>query len=132
MRPSNGGAAGGVTRQMTQPQITYRGMPASPAMDARILELAAKLEDLHPKITKCRVVVNETDKHKNKGNLFEVRVDIHVPGREIVATNQRHEDAYVAINEAFEVLTRQLEEKLEIQRGEVKVHREERGDNSLP
>jgi ribosomal subunit interface protein len=117
---------------MQEPQITYRGMPHSPAMDARIVELAAKLEELHPKITSCRVVVNEADKRKSKGNLFEVRVDVHVPGREIVATNQRHEDAYAAITSAFEVLTRQLEDGLDIQRGEVKLHREERGDNSLP
>ena len=30
---------------MTQPQITYRGLRHSPAMDARILELAAKLDE---------------------------------------------------------------------------------------
>ena len=117
---------------MQEPQITYRGMPHSPAMDARILELAAKLEDLHPKITSCRVVVNEADRHKSKGNQFEVRVDVHVPGREIVATHQKHEDAYAAITSAFEVVVRQLEEGLAIQRGEVKRHREERGDNPLP
>lgn len=101
-------------------------------MDARILELAARLEDLHPKITSCRVVVNEADRHKSKGNQFEVRVDVHVPGREIVATHQKHEDAYAAITSAFEVVVRQLEEGLAIQRGEVKRHREERGDNPLP
>jgi ribosomal subunit interface protein len=120
------------TLKMQEPQITYRGMPSSPAMDARILEHVAKLEELHPKITSCKVVINEADKHKSKGNQFEVRVDLHMPGRDIVATNQRHEDAYVAINEAFDVLIRQLEDKLEIQRGEVKVHREERGDSSTP
>lgn len=120
------------TGNMQKPQITYRGMPPSPAMDARILELAGKLEDLHPKITSCRVVVNEADKHKSKGNQFEVRLDVHVPGREIVATNQRHEDAYAAVTAAFDVVVRQLEEGLEIQRGEVKRHRDERGDNTQP
>lgn len=117
---------------MQNPQITYRGMPPSPAMDARILELAVRLEELHPKITSCRVVVNEADKHRSKGNQFEVRVDVHVPGLEIVATNQRHEDAYAAITSAFEVVVRQLEEGLEIQRGEVKRHGDERGDNTQP
>jgi ribosomal subunit interface protein len=107
-------------------------MQHSPAMDARIRELTAKLEDIQPKITRCHVVVDETDRHKNKGNLFEVRVDIHVPGREIVATHQHDEDAYVAINAAFEVVLRQLEDQIRIQRGEVKRHREERGDNSTP
>jgi ribosomal subunit interface protein len=101
---------------MTEPQITYRGMPHSPAMDARIRELCGKLEDLHPKITLCHVVVGEMDRHKQKGNLFEVHLDIHVPGHEIVATRQQHEDAYAALNFAFDVLTRQLEEGLRKQR----------------
>ena len=49
-------------------------MQHSPAMDQRIRELAAKLEDLQPKITRCHVVVDETDRSKNKGTLFQVRV----------------------------------------------------------
>ncbi len=104
-------------------------MQHSPAMDERIRELAGKLEDLQPKITRCHVVVDAIDKHKTKGNLFEARVDIHVPGKEIVANHQRHEDAYVAIGAAFDVVLRQLEEQAQIQRGEVKRHRAaERGD----
>lgn len=95
---------------MAQPQITYRGMPHSPAMDARIVELASRLEELHPKITRCHVVVDEVDRHKSKGNLFEVHVDLHIPGHDIVATRHAHEDAYAAISEAFDVAGRQLEE----------------------
>ena len=95
------------------PQITYRGFPHSPAMDSRIRELAGKLDDLHPKITRCHVVVDETDRHKSKGNLFEVHVDLHVPGSEIVATQKSNADAYVAIHEAFDVVTRQLEDSIQ-------------------
>src|SRR6478752_6582760 len=54
-------------KNMTQPQITYRGMPHSPAMDARIVELAARLDELHPRISRCHVVVAESDQHKHKG-----------------------------------------------------------------
>jgi ribosomal subunit interface protein len=117
---------------MSQPQITYRGMPHSPAMDARILELVSKLDDLNPRITRCHVVVDETDRRKTKGNLFEVHVDIHVPGADIVATQKANEDAYVAISEAFEVVTRQLEEAMRRQRGQSKTQRESRGDNPIP
>ena len=56
---------------MANPQITYRGMPHSPTMDARILELAAKLDDLHPKITRCHVVV---DAHNEAGRRFWVHL----------------------------------------------------------
>ena len=117
---------------MDQPQITYRGMPHSPAMDAKILEHVQRLEDFNPRMTRCHVVVAETDHHKTKGNMFEVHVDLHIPGHEIVATQKANEDAYAAINEAFEVATRQLEDVMRRQRGEVKQHREDRGDQATP
>lgn len=101
-------------------------------MDARILELAAKLDEFHPNITSCHVVVDELDRHKNKGNLFDVRIDLHVPGRKLVATHQQNEDAYVAIGDAFDVMFRQLEDAARIQRGEVKRHRDDREGTALP
>ena len=108
-------------------------MEHSPAMDARIAEQASKLNTLHPKITSCQVVVDEVDRHKTKGNQFEVHIVLHVPGRgEIVATRQSHEDPYLAVNEAFDAVTRELNKELEIQRGEVKNHVPERGDNARP
>lgn len=104
------------------PQITYRGMDHSPALDARIRELCDKLEQFHPKITSCHVIVDERDRHKAKGNLFEVRLDVHVPGREIAVSKQQHEDPYAAVTGAFHVMERQLEEDIRKVRGEVKRH----------
>jgi ribosomal subunit interface protein len=95
---------------MDNPMITYRGMPHSAAMDARINELAAHLASLNDRITAFHVVVDENDRHKSKGNLFEVRLDLHIPGQEIVATGQQDEDAYVALNKAFQAAERQLED----------------------
>ena len=117
---------------MQEPQITYRGMEHSAAFDARIRELSAKLDEFHPKITRCHVVVDELDRHKTKGNLFEVRIDLHVPGREIVASHQQHEDPYVALTAAFDVMYRQLAEDIRKVRGEVKAHTDERGDDARP
>jgi ribosomal subunit interface protein len=112
----------GAVNTLMEPQITYRGMDHSPALDTRIRELANKLEGVHPKITRCHVIVDERSRHKQKGNLFEVRVDVHVPGREIVASNQQHEDPYAAVTDAFEVMFRQLDEDIRKVRGEVKRH----------
>jgi ribosome-associated translation inhibitor RaiA len=117
---------------MVQPHITYRQMPHSAAMDARIAELSAKLQEIHPRITSIHVVVDERDKHKEQGNLFEVRLDVKAPHAEIVASHQRHEDPYVAMRDAFDVVIRQLTETVDRQRGEVKNHRDERGDNLSP
>ena len=116
---------------MIEPQITYRGLDHSTALDTRAVELTRKLEEFHPKITRCHVVIGETDRHKRKGNLFEVRIDLHVPGREI-ATHAQHEDAYTALGEAFDQMIRQLEDDIRIQRGEVKRHGESRGNEAPP
>jgi ribosomal subunit interface protein len=114
---------------MIEPQITYRGMDHSAAMDAKIVEYARKLEGIHPKITSCHVIVDEGDRKKQKGNHFEVHVDVHVPGHEIVASRKQHEDPYVAMHEAFQVLYRQLEEDIRRRRGHVKRHADDRGDD---
>ena len=115
-----------------QPHITYRHMPHSPVMDERIRELTDKLLQIHPRITSCHVIVDELDRHKEQGRIFEVRLDVKAPRAEIVANHQRHEDPYVAMRDAFDAVIRQLTETVDKQRGEIKAHREERGDNSRP
>jgi ribosomal subunit interface protein len=115
-----------------EPQITYRGMDHSPSLDARIQELCHKLEQFHPKITSCHVIVDERDRHKAKGNHFEVRLDVHVPGREIAVSRQQHEDPYAAVTDAFHVMERQLEQEIRKLRGEVKHHGDAPRDLSSP
>lgn len=108
---------------MQEPQITYRGMEHSPAMDARIVELASRLEGINPRITSCHVVVDEVDRHRSKGNLFEVHINCHVPGHgEVVSSRHSNEDAYVALGEAFDAVHRRLEEARQIERRGVKLH----------
>ena len=103
-------------------QITVRDFPQSEALEARIREKAAKLEEFHPRITSCRVTVEEMRKHHQQGRHFQVSLDMRVPGREIVANRAHHEDVYVALRDAFDSAKRQLEEIARVKRGDVKVH----------
>lgn len=90
-------------------QITIRDFPQSEALEARIREKAAKLEAFHPRLTSCRVVVEEMRKHHQQGRHFQVSLDLRVPGREVIVNNAHDEDAYVAVRDAFESAMRQLE-----------------------
>ncbi|HHJ39036.1 MAG TPA: ribosome-associated translation inhibitor RaiA [Methylothermaceae bacterium] len=106
-------------------QVTFRGIPQSEAMEAKIREKAEKLERYHDKIISCRVMVERTHHKHHKGDLYHVRIDLTVPNKEIVISREHHdnhayEDAYVAIRDAFQAAARQLEEYARIQRGEVK------------
>ena len=91
-------------------QITVRGMPHSDALDLRIREKAGKLEEFNPRITSCRVTIEETNKHQQQGREFQVGIDVRVPGKEIVVNRVHAEDAYVALRDAFDAAKRQIDE----------------------
>jgi len=103
-------------------QITLRNVPHSPALDARIRDKMAKLEEFHPRITSCHVTVEEPSKHQHQGRQFAVHIDVRVPGREIAVTREHHEDVFVALRDAFDAAKRQLEDVVREKRGDVKSH----------
>lgn len=103
-------------------QITFHGLPPSAALEAQIGERVARLEQFHPHITSCRVSVEEIGRHKQQGRRFCVQVDVRVPGKELVANHDHDEDIHVALRDAFDAMTRQLEDLVRQRRGEVKSH----------
>lgn len=103
-------------------QITFRNFPRSEALDARIRDKAAKLEEFDPRIMSCHVVIEERDRHHHQGKQFTVRLDIRVPGHEVVVDRDHHEDIYVALRDAFNAAGRKLEEVVRTGRRDVKAH----------
>jgi ribosomal subunit interface protein len=91
-------------------QITMREMDHSEAVDSAIQEQVGKLERFHERITRCRVTVEQLGRHQQQGRQFTVKVDLRIPGREIVACRDHHEDVYVALRDAFDSARRQLDE----------------------
>ncbi len=108
-------------------QIAFRHMESSDAIMAVIHEKAAKLDTFANYIMSCRVVVEPAGKHHQHGNLYEVHLDITLPGGEIAVTrgpNQHTEyrDLAVALRDAFDTARRELEDHQRRQRGAVKAH----------
>jgi len=106
-------------------QISFRNMDPSPAVEERIRKKAAKFERFHDRIVGCTVVVEAPHRHQHKGKLYSVRVDISVPGKDVIVDRAKpadhaHEDVYVAIRDAFNAATRRLEEHARKLRGDVK------------
>lgn len=102
-------------------QITVRDMLHSAVFDEHIRVKAAKLEQYFSPITSCRVVAEAPHKHHHQGQHFTVRLDITVPGKEIVVNHDHHEDIYVALRDAFAAAKRQLEDYARVRRGETRV-----------
>ena len=103
-------------------QITLRGVDHSDALESHIREKAEKLETFFDRIISCRVVVEQPHQHKHQGKAFNVRIDVGVPGREVVVNRDNHEDVYVALRDGFDAVKRQLEDHARKARGEVKTH----------
>jgi cold shock CspA family protein/ribosome-associated translation inhibitor RaiA len=108
-------------------QITWRDLPPSEAVEAAVREKAAKLDEFCDDIMSCRVMVESPHQHHHTGKLYHLRIDLTVPGDEIVirrdpSEDATHEDVYVVIRDAFDAAKRQLEDYVRRRRGDVKTH----------
>ncbi|MEW6591905.1 MAG: ribosome-associated translation inhibitor RaiA [Pseudomonadota bacterium] len=103
-------------------QVTFRNIEHSDALETHIREKADKLETFFDPIMSCRVVVEMPHQHKHQGKRFNVRLDIGVPGNEIVVNRDDHEDVYVALRDGFEAAKRQLKDYAHRLHGDVKLH----------
>jgi cold shock CspA family protein len=104
-------------------QVTVRDLSLSEAATAEIRAKAADLETYYDSIISCRVVVEGPVRHHHTGP-FTVRIDLSVPGAELVVDRHADKDLYVAIRDAFDAARRRLEDYARRQRGTVKVHEE--------
>ncbi len=109
---------------MTIPvQITFRHMPTSAAVETRVRELAGHLGIFSDRIQGCRVVVDSPHRHHHQGKVFNVRVQLALPGEDVVVDMERpdregHEDVYVVLRDAFDAARRQLQQRMSALRGE--------------
>jgi ribosome-associated translation inhibitor RaiA len=95
--------------------ITFRGMPTSPALAIAVRTWAARLSHDHARILKVAVTVEQPHQHHRRGNSFEVHVGLVLAGREI-AVSCDHVDPYVALGDAFRAARRQLREHVDMRR----------------
>jgi len=104
------------------PQITIRDMEHSDALETHIRDKVNKLDEFFDRIMPCRVVVEMPYKHHHQGKHFNVRLDIGVPGSELVVNRDHAEDVYIALRDAFDAAKRQLEDYARKMRGDAKTH----------
>lgn len=98
----------------TNPQITFKGLDTSPNLTSIIEEKIGKLEQVFDRITSCRVTVEQRSAKGHKGQIFQVAVELEVPGGVVIVNRKpgdlnAHEDPRVAIRDSFDAARRQLE-----------------------
>lgn len=127
-------------------QITFRNVEPSDRIEAQVREEAAKLEKFYSPIMSCRVVLEVPEHRRRYGGLHHVRIELGVPGEEIVVKHEPslyrsireeeeelkttkhleveapHKHLEVAIRDAFHLARRQLEDYARRKRRDVKIH----------
>lgn len=103
-------------------QITFHGLERSDALEGAVRQKAEHLERFAADIMSCRVVIDLLQKHRHLGRPFGVRIDLTLPGRELVVDRVENEDVYVALRDAFDDMKRQVEEAVRQRRGDEKRH----------
>lgn len=76
----------------------------------------------------CQIYVESAHHHKKKGRFFSVRINVTLPGGQIIVSHhpgrnpQKHDKVFAAMNNAFQAINRKLTRFKEIQRASVKTH----------
>ncbi|MEA2695236.1 MAG: hypothetical protein QOJ16_4623 [Acidobacteriota bacterium] len=102
-------------------ELSARRATLSPQIEADLRARVDKLERYYHRITSCRIAVEGPSNHHQEGGPWRVRIDITVPGNELVA-NKESETLQAATQDAFDAAERQVEEFARKRRGEVKTN----------
>lgn len=126
-------------------QISYRRVKPTEQIEEWIRSEAEKLDTFYNHVMACRVAVEVPHRHHRKGESYHVRIDVRVPGGEVVVNREpslagdvRHlrektarkqmeleaaqKNLHSAIKTAFRTVERRLQDYARCQRGDVKIH----------
>lgn len=97
-------------------EVRFHDLDSSEAAETLIRQRVARLEKLYPRLITCRVTIAKPHRAQRPGTGFDVRIDLSVPGSELVVSNasqhatQNYRDPGLpeVIDEAFDAAERQL------------------------
>ncbi|MFZ5790202.1 MAG: HPF/RaiA family ribosome-associated protein [Pseudomonadota bacterium] len=96
--------------------ISYRNLAPSPSLEMAVRRRAAKLLKLgRDRLIACHVVIAAPNRRRQQGKLYAVNLRLEMPRGSIPVNrnpplDHAHEDAHVAIRDAFDAALRRLEE----------------------
>jgi ribosome-associated translation inhibitor RaiA len=122
---------------MSQPlQVTFHNMSSSEALSQAVRARAEWLETFHPDLSGCRVSLEFPHRHKKHGRPFNIHIRLSLPGEDVIVNHEAvlhkavtgdvattaphddHRDAITAINAAFDIARRRLEDAARTGRGD--------------
>lgn len=108
-------------------EIAFQHVDPTDEIKEFVNEKVSQLERYFDGITSCHVYVRAPHQNQKTGNLFEVTIEVRVPGHELVVRNDHgdldeNEHLRAALRNAFDAMAARLKEWKEQIGGEVKFH----------
>ncbi len=109
----------------TPVELAFKHVEPSEEIRELVREKASHLERFFDGITSCHVYIRAPHKSQRKGNLYEVTIEVRVPGQELVVHHNQndvaeHEHLRVAVRDAFAAMAIELKRWKNQIRGDVK------------
>lgn len=94
--------------------VTFHGIPTSPALRDAIAERVSRLERFAPDAISCRVTVEYESRRRHQGRIYRVHARLVLPSGEYNVGRSSpivsaHEDPYIAVRDTFDALRRRLD-----------------------
>jgi cold shock CspA family protein/ribosome-associated translation inhibitor RaiA len=118
------------------PEITYRNLEKTDAIEALVQEKVAKLEHICNYINSCHIAIEKIHDRPRSGSPYRVRIDLTVPpGHELVAERNpgegvQYQPLEAVIRETFDAMRQQLSKLTQRQRPSDKANRYEEAQDS--
>jgi cold shock CspA family protein/ribosome-associated translation inhibitor RaiA len=119
------------------PEITYRNLEKSTAIDNLVHEKIAKLEHICNYINSCHITLEKIHDRPRSGSPYRVRIDLTVPpGHELVAQRNpgesiQYEPLDAVIRQTFDAMRQQLTKLTQMQRASEQAGRYEEAQNNI-
>lgn len=96
-------------------EIAFHNMDTSPSLESLIAERANRLKQRFSRLVGVRVAVEKQMAQHRTGNVFDVHVELMVPGNDLVVSRPAkvqkrysNPDAATSVRDAFDAAERQL------------------------
>ena len=90
-------------------KLTVRHTETSAALTAEVERGSNRLAELAARIVRCDVLVEPPGNHHRHGSNWRVRIDVAIPGKEVVVDHTRATDPIFAVHQAFAAAARRIE-----------------------
>lgn len=108
-------------------ELAFKHIEPTEEIKALVRDKADQLDQFFDGITSCHVYVSAPHQSQQKGNLYEVTIEVRIPGDELVVRRHQNDDPErehlkVAIRDAFDAMQRELKGASDKLQRDVKHH----------